>query len=326
MKGYLRKIPILMSILAISLMACKKKSINCGIDCGTQNEELLFQTGFENTVITRGEYQNETLSGTDPNFTNNSNWADFNDHKNIGYVELSYEDGANHQRKASIVNDPDNNSNSVLQYKLVEPHIKEGSKYKGRIQLAVHDNTCIKELYQTLKIKLHPDLVAFQNRSERLYWFTLFEFWNNGAWTKERYPFRVSVNLFKEEGAGKPLHFRVKSDYFKNRKWTEVWGQTATTFPIIFGEWLELELYIKEGDANNGRFFMSVTPENGTKTVLFDISNTTHHPKEKCADGFTHFELMKMYLGEDDINFMKNANKELVIFWDDWKLYANKKP
>jgi hypothetical protein len=33
-----------------------------------------------------------------------------------------------------------------------------------------------------------------------------------------------------------------------------------------------------------------------------------------------------MYLGEDDINFMKNANKELVIFWDDWKLYANKKP
>ena len=71
---------------------------------------------------------------------------------------------------------------------------------------------------------------------------------------------------------------------------------------------------------------MAVTLEDGTKTVLFDINHTTQHPDEKCADGFTHFETMKMYLGETDINYMTEANKELSIFWDDWQLYINKAP
>lgn len=320
------KVYLLVFTLMVALVSCKKESINCGVDCGTPFEELLFQTGFDGTIITSGEYENDNLSGTDPNFGSTSTWSDFKDHAKIGFVEISYEDGNDGQRKASIVDDPDSVGNAVLKYQIFEPHIKVGSNHKGRIQLAIHDNNCIKEIHQTVKLKLHPDLVEFQNRSDRLYWFTLFECWNNGAWTKEKYPFRVSVNLFKEEGAGMPINFRVKSDYLKNSNWKEVWGETATSFPVTYGEWMEIELYIKEGDMNNGRFYMAVTPENGTKTVLFDISNTTQHPEEKCADGFTHFEAMKMYLGEEDINYMKDANKDLAIYWDDWKLYLSKAP
>jgi len=89
---------------------------------------------------------------------------------------------------------------------------------------------------------------------------------------------------------------------------------------------MEIEIYIKEGDSENGRFYMSVTPEGGTKQILFDISNTTHHPKEKCADGFTHFEAMKIYTSDDNINYMNEANKELSIFWDDWEIHVNKEP
>lgn len=318
------KIAVLMVILTIAMDSCKKKSVNCGVDCGSQNEELLFQTGFEGTVITSGAYENDDLTGTDSNFT--SSWSDLKDHSKIGFVEIGYEDGDYDQRKASIVDDPDSAGNSVLKYQIFEPHIQEGSNKKGRIQLAVHDNNCIKEIYQSVKLKLHPDLVQFQDRAERLYWFTIFEFWNNGAWTKEQHPFRVSVNLYKEEGAGQAVNFRVKSDYLKTRNWTEVWGETATSFPVTFGEWMEIELYIKEGDEENGRFYMAVTPENGAKTVLFDVANATQHPKEKCPDGFTHFEAMKMYLGEDDINDVRDANGELVIYWDDWKLYTNKEP
>lgn len=318
---------ILLSVtVLVGLSSCKKKSVNCELECGEQTEELMFQTGFEGTTITSGEYENDNFSGTDPNFTSSNSWSNFIAHSKIGFVEIGYEDGEDNQRKASIVSDPDSVGNNVLKYQIFEPHIKEGSNYKGRIQLAVHDNNCIKEVYQTVKLKLHPDLAHFQDRADRLYWFTIFEFWNNGAWTKEKFPFRVSVNLYKEEGSGNPINFRVKADYLKTGKWNEVWGETNTSFPITFGEWLEIELYIKEGDENNGRFYMAVTPENGTKITLFDISNTTQHPKEKCADGFTHFETMKMYLGEDDINSMKNAGKELIIYWDDWKLYQNKQP
>jgi len=315
-------------MLIIPLISCRKKSTNCGLDCGTQVEEQIFQTGFKNTVLTNGEYENVDFSGTDPDYIGNNDWSTFISHSKIGFVEIGYEDGDDSQRKASIVDDPDSTGNEVLKFQIFEPHVKEGSNRKGRVQLAVHDNNCIKEIYQTVKLKLHPDLAYYEDRSDRLFWFTLFEFWNNGAWTKEKYPFRVSVNLNKEDGVGSPINFRVKSDFQKCRtcKWKEVWGETATSFPVVYGEWMEIELYIKEGDENNGRFYMSVTPENGSKTVLFDLYYTTQHPKEKCADGFTHFEAMKIYVGEDDINYMNDANKELAIYWDDWKLSQNKTP
>lgn len=308
--------------------ACRKQSVNCDVVCGDQTEELIFQTGFEGTSLTNGKYSNAIFSGTDLNLSSNNDWEAFDAHSKIGYVEIGYEDGDDAQRKASIVDDPNNVGNKVLKYQIMEPHIKEGSKHKGRIQLSVHGNQCVKELYQTVKLKLHPDLAYFKESPEKFYWFTLFEFWNNGAWTKEKYPFRVSVNLFKEEGAGNELNFRVKADYQKCRtcEWNEVWGETATSFPLEYGTWMEIELYLKEGDEDNGRFYMAVTPEGGSKSVLFDIHNTTQHPKEKCPDGFTHFEAMKIYTSDDNINYMNNASKELSIFWDDWKLYVNKQP
>ena len=322
MKYYL---PLMVFVL---LFSCRKKSVNCGEDCGSQTEEQLFQTGFKGTVLSNGEFQNVALSGIDPDYTLLNDWATFHEHAKIGYTEISYEDGDDTQRKASIVDDPDSVGNSVLKFQIFEPHIKEGSKHKGRVQLALHDNKCIKEIYQKVKLKLSPDLAYFQQRSDRLFWFTLFEFWNNAAWSKEKHTFRVSVNLSKEEGVGSPINFRVKSDSQKCRTcdWKEVWGETATSFPVVYGEWMEIELYLKEGDENNGRFYMAVTRENGVKTVLFDIHNTSQHPKENCADGFTHFEAMKLYVGEEDINYMKNANKELAVFWDDWRLFVNKTP
>ena len=315
-------------VIIIICISCKKKSINCGLECDNQNEELLFQTGFETTTLTNGEYFNVDFNGLDPNFSEKSDWTEFKSNSKIGYVEIGYEDGNDNQRKASIVDDPDNSSNKVLKYQLFEPHIKVGSNKKGRIQLSVHDNKCIKELYQKVKLKFHPDMAFLKDRSQKLYWFTLFEFWNNGAWTKEKYPFRISVNLYKEEGSGQDINFRVKSDYQNCRtcKWKEVWGETATSFPIEFGQWMDLEIYLKEGDENGGRFYMAVTPEGESKQVLFDISNTTQHPKEKCADGFTHFEAMKVYTSDDNIKYMNEGNKELSLFWDDWQLYLNKQP
>lgn len=319
---------LLLMVLLLPINSCRKKSINCAVECETQTEELLFQAGFKNTKLTNGAYKNVDFSGTDTDFLEKNDWQTFKGHSKIGFVEIGYEDGTDSQRKASIVDDPDNSGNDVLKFQLFEPHIKEGSNHKGRIQLSVHDNNCIKEIHQTVKLKLHPDLAYFEQRSGPLFWFTLFEFWNNGAWTKEKNPFRVSVNLYKEEGVGNAINFRVKSDFQKCRtcKWKEVWGETASSFPLVYGVWMEIELYIKEGHENSGRFYMAITPENGSKKVLFDIQNTTQHPKEKCADGFSHFEAMKIYTSEDNINYMKDGNKTLALFWDDWKLHINKTP
>lgn len=87
---------------------------------------------------------------------------------------------------------------------------------------------------------------------------------------------------------------------------------------------MQIEVCIKEGNENNGVFYMSVTPDGASKIELFNITNITHHSKEKCPDGFSHFQPLKFYTSDKLIQYMKSENKNLPIMWDDWKLYKNK--
>lgn len=323
----MKSIFLILGLVAVGLVACRKKSINCGVDC-TYEEALLFQTGFENTTITNDEHSNAQLSGADTDLDSPNDWDGFAAHGNIGRVELNYEDGDDEQRFADIVTDPDNETNKVMRFAIREPHIKEGSKDKGRVQLEVAQNQCLKEVYQTVRLRFHPDMAYLMQWDERVYWLSIFEFWNNADWTREKFPFRVTVNLFKDPtGPVEEMYFHAKGDSKRNCKtckWHDVWTQEANHFPIPFGQWMEIELYIKEGDENNGRFYMAVTPEGGEKVVVFNVTNYTQHPKEKCADGFTHMQPLKLYTSDKLVNYMKDNNKKLEVFWDDWKFYKNK--
>lgn len=314
-------------LVCCSFTACKKPSINCGVDC-SYAEELLFQTGFNGTSIVNGAYFNADLSGTDVDLLGTNSWEEFQNHSNIGEAEISYEDGEDSQRWASIIDDPDNPGNAVMKFRILEPHIKEGGHKKGRVQLNVNNNQCLKEVYQTVRVRFHSDMAFLKDWEEPIHWLSIFEFWNNADWTKEKYPFRVTVNLNKaEHGPVDNIYFNVKGDYKKNCKickWNEDWDQTDNSFPIPFGEWIEIEMYLKEGDQSNGQFYMAVTPEGGIKQVLFNISNRTQHKKEKCPDGFTHMQPLKLYTSDKLIDYMRNNNKELSVCWDDWRFYSNK--
>ncbi|NOQ72911.1 MAG: hypothetical protein GQ574_12960 [Crocinitomix sp.] len=193
-----------------SFLSCKKESTNCGVEC-TDNEELLFQTGFNGTSIVDGEYSNAFLSGTDPDFDEVNSWEEFQNNSKIGSAEISYEEGSNAQRSALIVADLEDAGNSVIKFNIIEPHIKEGNHEKGRVQLNVNNNQCIREIYQTVRLKLHPDLAQLKEWEEPFYWFSIFEFWNNADWTKEKFPFRITVNLNKSEsGPVENIYFNVK--------------------------------------------------------------------------------------------------------------------
>ncbi len=51
--------------------------------------------------------------------------------------------------------------------------------------------------------------------------------------------------------------------------------------------------------------------------------NTT---RKVVPDGFTQFQPLKWYTGEELINYMAAGDKDLSVYWDDWKLYLNKAP
>jgi len=320
----MNKIP--MCLLFILLFSCKKDGSDCSEECNYYRG-LLFQTGFEGTTLTEGKYHQASFTGTDSLLSGYNSWGDFSAHENIGTVHISYEDGTDSERKATITADPELPGNKVLKFQLMKPHINEGFQKKGRVQLNVNENNCISEIYQKVRLRLHPDMEWLKAWDERVAWLSLFEFWNNADWTNEKNPFRVTVNLFKDKkGPVNEMYFHVKGDY-KNDctycKWNLLWEELGEGFSVPFGEWMDIEIYIKEGDEKNGRFFMAVTPDSGEKIVIFDLICSTQHPDETCPDGFSHLQPMKLYTSDNLINYMKDAGKELSVCWDDWSFSIN---
>ena len=83
---------------------------------------------------------------------------------------------------------------------------------------------------------------------------------------------------------------------------------------------------MKEGNKETGRFYMAITPDGGSKQVVFDVTNFTHNTQDPAPDGFTGYNPMKLYTSKEVVAFMKSNGKTLQIYWDDFKLWKNKRP
>jgi len=291
------------------------------------DSNLIFQTSFEGTskVITTKDDQIDDLVGIDHTLTKPNDWvADFDDHPNIGEFRIYFEDGDVKQRYAKIAQDPTDPGNQVLHFGM--PESNAGGK--GRIQADIYDCNGLKEIYQSVRVYFPPGFETLKDYSSRIYWLTIFELWNNPSWIGNEHPFRVSINLEKPRSENRSdLFFRVYGqDKSVNNSWTSVWEQTNNRIAVPIGEWITLEVYVREGGSADGRFYMAMTTESGGKEVVFDITNYTHHPKDTNPDGLSHFNPMKLYTFKELIEFMQSNDETLEIFWDDYKLWKDRRP
>lgn len=87
-----------------------------------------------------------------------------------------------------------------------------------------------------------------------------------------------------------------------------------------------MDYYFKEGDNTSGKFYLAITPEGERKQVVFDLTKITHNTEDPAPDGVSDFNPIKLYTSKDLIDFMKSQQKTLQIYWDDFKLWKNRKP
>jgi hypothetical protein len=156
-------------------------------------------------------------------------------------------------------------------------------------------------------------------------WFILAEFWNNANWTREGHPFRIHVTIGNDSGSEKGLFFGVGGQ-IEDKGWKNIWHERNTAFTIPLDQWLTAEIYLKEGKADNGRFYFAITRPDGRKTVLFDVRNTTCHPDDPNPDGFRQFNPMKLYTHNKNIHRVREQSGALVIYWDDFELWTGREP
>jgi hypothetical protein len=321
------KIHLFFLFLLLLVTACKTSLIT---NNPSTKEELIFQSGFEGscTVVSKGS--DADIIGIDKTLSLHNDWVkDLDEHSLIGNFSLQYQGGDSTMRFAKIVSDPINPRNHVLQFWLNEPNVEQS---KGRIQANLYNNKGLKEFYQSTHMFLPEDFNTVKTYPKEIHWLTIAEYWNNITWSQTvPYGFRITLGIGKATGVESNLHFIIDAEdcqLFKDnrQKYTTVWAETNKTIEVPIGKWFTMEYYYKEGNGKNGRYYMAITPADGIKKVVFDIHNFTHNTADPAPDGVTDFNPMKLYTSKDLINYMHDQGKTLQIFWDDFKLWKDKRP
>lgn len=296
-----------------------------GLSTKAQNQpELIFQSGFEkdSKVVPRGS--DADIVGVDNSLNVKIDWS-----SDLDIFNIQYQGGNLTQRYAKIIQEPGKPENHVLHFWLNEPNV--GGK-KGRIQANLYGGEGLKEFYQSERVFLHDDFNTVRTFPDEIHWLTIAEFWNNITWS-QNVPNRYRLTL----GIGKPvkeesdLYFIVDGqdcELFKDnsQKYTTLWSEINEEVAVPIGKWFTLEYYYKEGNAKNGRFYMSIQPEGEEKKVIFDIIRSTQNSSDLTPDGVTDFNPLKLYTSKKLIDYMNSKNKTLQIYWDDFKLWKNKIP
>ncbi|OFX62524.1 MAG: hypothetical protein A2066_20525 [Bacteroidetes bacterium GWB2_41_8] len=291
---------------------------------------LIFQSGFEpdSKVIAKGS--DSDIIGTDKTFPSQNDWVnDLDNHPDIGNFNMQYQGGDSSMRFAKIVPEPGNPSNHVLHFWLDKPNVG-GSK--GRIQGNLYGNKGMKEFYQSVRMFLPADFNTVRTFPDKISWLTIAEFWNNVTWNQNvPYGFRITLGIGKPVATESDLYFILDGQDCElfpddSQKYTTLWKETNQKVKVPIGQWFTLEYYYKEGDANNGKFYMTIQPDGGEKEVIYDLTKITHNTKDPNPDGVTDFNPIKLYTSKKLIDYMGSQNKTLQIYWDDFKLWKDKRP
>ena len=292
--------------------------------------ELIFQSGFENDVRVVARNADDDLVGTDRTLPHHSDWvADLDNHPLIGNFNLQYQGGDTTQRYARIIPEPGKPSNKVLHFWLDGPNVDNS---KGRIQGNLYGNQGMKEFYQSVRVFLPEDFRTVRTFPKSIHWLTIAEFWNNVTWSQQvPYGFRITLGIGKPTKQESDLYFILDAqdcELFADgrQKYTTLWAETNQSVKVPIGQWFTMDYYYKEGDHANGRFYLSIRPEGEPEKVIFDVRKITHNTQDPAPDGVTDFNPIKLYTSKELINYMKSQGKTLQVYWDDFKLWKDKRP
>lgn len=293
-------------------------------------QDFFFKSGFESNVYLNqyevngsANQNNADIYGID-NFTGYDWENDLDNHAAVGTFRIYYELGDTSAAKASIANDPLDNTNKVLKFQLNSANVPNGGSPKGRIQAAINNNVSLKEFSFKVKLFIHPDIDTLKYYNDDFNWFTLMEFWNNGSF--QPFPFRITLNIQKPDSiVGSNLYFGThgQTKDTMNSVWDNVWGVIDSSYAVPTGQWLTFETYFFEGDSSNGRYKVTITDTLNNTHTLFDITDYTHHPQDTSPDGVTNFNPMKLYTSGILIDGMNSVNSELSVFWDDFEFWID---
>lgn len=293
----------------------------------------VMRTGFEDGTTGVPAEAIQTFEGIDESVDLPNDWAALgaiSDSRGGGYFEIQYESapdaGDTTQRYAVLSPDPDDADNQTLSFWLQDENdiledINTGwREARGRVQANFYENYLLNTYYQTVRVRFGRDFANLMDHTGTFDWLTIFEAWNGALWiAEEEYPFHLAVNVVKPElAAGSNLYFKAHGrSYVQGQGFVPHWSDTNEDFVVPLEQWMTLELYMREGDEENGLFYMTAQVDGGEKVELFNEQNTTQHPDDPTPEGFDYINPIKLYTLEPVLDIVNGTGGVMQIHWDD---------
>lgn len=286
---------------------------------------LIFRTGFEADTVGSPEDAHIEITGVDRSVEPPNDWErHLKGHRKLGGFRIQYQGGEPEDRHARIIDDPTAEGNRVLWYWLRNPRTPAGDGFKGRIQANIYDNTDLTAVCKRVRMYLHPDLEIMKTTEDAIRWFTIEELWFDPFWPGGKFPFRINLNVAKDEGAGQGLHFYVYGQQwdFDAELWQPtIWDQHNRSFHVSIGEWLQIETRYRMGNASSGRLQFAVTTGDGARHDIFDITNWTYSPIAPHPIPMTHWNPLKLYTSSKTVELIRDKGGVAQIYWDDLEIW-----
>jgi hypothetical protein len=294
---------------------------------GTPNTaELIFQSGFEDNceIVPLGASQHD-LIGQDTTLREKNDWVeDLEKRAGIKMFRFDYTGGDISQRFVRIVPEPSNPTNRVLWFWLNDSWKADGGVVKARVQADIYGvKEGLKEFYQSVRVFLPEDWNVVRRYPHPIHWCTISEFWNDVYWPNNPKGFRVTLGIGKPSAPTGDLYFLLDAQGPEMRR---VWIAHNEQVKVPIGRWFTLDCYFKEGDSQNGRFYVAVTPDGQARQVVYDVLGWTRNTTNPTPDGITDWNPMKLYTSKELVAFVKSQGKTLQIYWDDFRLWKNRQP
>jgi hypothetical protein len=244
-------------------------------------------------------------------------------------IPIFYESGNASGRFAKVIPDPTSPSNHVLQFWLKDAQVKgqRAGYSKGRVQLAFSQMQ-FTEAAAKFRMYLPPDLEAYRSFPEENTWFTIDEMWFGARWEGDSRPFRITISIVKPKGAGQPLYFAATGERAGTREgqWVDVWHAVDPSFEVPIGQWMDMELGYRQGDAATGRFYLAVKRSSDPKSVrVLDVKNWTYHPDAAQPVPMTSWNPLKVYTSEAIIDHVSQTGGAVQVLFDDFEVRAEGK-
>ncbi len=315
--------------------------------------QMLFQSGFEPGTLGVPAEAHEILTGADRSVAPPNDWDALRrnlppshpwasaaagdppaptDGPRLGYFDIQYLGGTAEERFARIVEDPTDPGNRVLHFWILHPNERYRGGAKARVQASLYRNRGLTAVTGRVRMYLHPDLEALRGYEPGFAWCTLQELWFGPSWEGGQHPFRISLGLHRDAGAGGELHFCVHGqpahvegeEHFPQYPgWGRpTWEIVQRGFDVPTGVWIECETQYRMGDATTGRFAYRVRPAGGEWTTIFDVSDWTYNPRSPAPVPLTDWNPMKLYTSAAVVGCVRDSGGATQVFWDDLAIWG----